>query len=195
VNVPTTCASGAGGLALAPGDYDCRLVIRDMQTGMSAVASTKAAVFQPASSDLTLSTPLLLVEEPGMPVLDAGPGKKVDPVAWRDAYSFDMLTHSAAIGPISRTHKKIAALVPYAFTGSGQAKVNLTASIVNQKTGERMPVEVRLTSRTQGAAMETAKFELSTEGLPPGRYLLYVYAEDPVSRTLAHTQTSFIISD
>jgi VWFA-related protein len=185
----------SAGLALGPGEYDCRLVIRDMQTGMSAVASTKAAVSQPASSNLILSTPLLLVEEPGMAVLDAGPGKKGDPLGWRDAYSFDMLTHSAAIGPISRIHKKIEALVPYACTGSGQATVKLMASIVNQKTGKRMPVEVGLTGRTQGETMETARFELSTEGLRPGRYLLYVYAEDPVSRTLAHTQTSFTISD
>jgi hypothetical protein len=161
---------------------------------MSAVTSTRAALGKGAGPGLTLYTPLLLVEETGTTILDGGPGTKSDLISWRDVYAFDRLTYSAAIGPISKLHKRIVVLAPYASAGPGQENVTLSASVVNMATGERMPVGIELTGKTQNAMMETARFELQTENLQPGRYLLYVYAEDGVSKALAHAQTSFVIS-
>ena len=184
----------SAGLAIKPGDYDYRVVIRDMGTGKSAVASTRAAIPQAADSALTLCTPLLLVEETGTSILDSGPGMKGDPISWTDIYPFDRATYSAAIGAISKLHKKILVVVPYDSAGPGQAAVTFSASAINMETGKSMPVRVELIGITQNRVMETARFELPTEDLQSGRYLLYVYAEDRVSKALAHAQTSFVIS-
>jgi hypothetical protein len=51
-----------------------------------------------------------------------------------------------------------------------------------------------LTGVTQGPTMETAQFELPTDGLEPGRYLLYIFAQDSESQARAHTQTGFAIT-
>jgi VWFA-related protein len=184
----------SAGLALKPGDYDCRLVIRDMRTGMSAVASTRVAVGQAGASDLRFCTPLLLIEEAGMPVMDAGPGLKADPVSWKDVYRFDPMWYSVAVGKISKSYQRIAVLVPYASAGVGKGKVVFSASVVNAATGQRAPVGIALTGVTQGATMAAAQFDLPTEGLEPGRYLLYIFAQDSESQASAHTQTSFAIS-
>jgi VWFA-related protein len=181
------------GLALEPGDYDCRLVIRDMQTGMSAVTSTRMAVGAAAPADLKLCSPLILVEEAGTPVVDAGPATKTDPISWKDVYGFDRLSYSAATGAISKSHKRVVVLVPYSAAAAGLANIVFSASIVSRGTGERMPVSVDLAGTTGNADMTVARFEFATEALKPGRYLLYVYAQDCASRTLAHTQTSFTI--
>ncbi len=61
---------------LGPGDYTCRVVVRDMDTGLSAVGSTKAAVRAPAAQGLRLWTPLLLAEETGTARVEAAAGKK-----------------------------------------------------------------------------------------------------------------------
>ncbi len=181
--------------ALKPGDYHCRIVIRDMQTGKSAVASTRAAIPQAPDSALTLCTPLLLVEETGTTILDSGPGMKGDPISWTDIYPFDRMTYTAAIGAVSKLHKKILVVVPYVSAGPEQAAVTLSASAIDMATGESMPVRVELTGMIQNGVMKAAHFELSAEDLQPGRYLLYVYAEDRVSKALAHALTSFIISE
>jgi VWFA-related protein len=184
----------SAGLALKPGDYDCRLVIRDMQTGMSAVASTRVTVGQAGASGLRLCTPLLLIEEAGMPVMDAGPGSKGDLVSWKDVYGFDPLSYSVAVGTISKNHQRIAVLVPYAPAGTGGGGVVFSATIVNTATGQRVPAQMALTGVTQGPTMETAQFELPTDGLEPGRYLLYIFAQDSESQARAHTQTGFAIT-
>ncbi len=182
------------GLALKPGDYDCRIVIRDMQTGLSAVASTRAAFGKAVGSGLSLCTPLILVEETGTPVLDAGPGKKGDPYTWSEIYPFDRMIFSAALGAVSKVHKKLTVVVPYSSAGQGPATVALSVSVINMATGEQMPAAVELMEKSQNAMMEMARFELPIVDLQPGRYLLYIYAEDSVSRSLAHAQTSFVIA-
>jgi len=47
-------------IPLEPGDYTCRLVIRDLATGLSAVSSAKALVPAATKSSLTLGTPFSL---------------------------------------------------------------------------------------------------------------------------------------
>lgn len=184
----------SAGLALEPGDYDCRLVIRDMQTGMSAVGTTRAAVVQGAASNLRLCTPLVLVEGAELPAMDAGPGTKADAVFWKDVYRFDPSSYSVAVGVIPKMHPRIYVLVPFAAAGAGRDNVIFSASVVNAATGQKMPVEIALKGTAPGAAMETAQFEVSTENLTPGRYVLYIYAQDSATKSLAHTQTSFTIA-
>ncbi len=50
--------SFAAGATLKPGDYSCRLVIRDMDTGLSAVASAKARIGKPQVTGLRVRHPL-----------------------------------------------------------------------------------------------------------------------------------------
>ncbi len=68
----------AAGTTLRPGDYSCRLVIRDMDTGQSAVASAKATVIKPQMTGIQLGTPLVLEARAGCSFLSAeleeGPG-------------------------------------------------------------------------------------------------------------------------
>ena len=44
-------------------------------------------------------------------------------------------------------------------------------------------------------AAEAVSLEFPVAGLAPGRYLLYVTAEDRVSKTLAHVQGALVITE
>jgi hypothetical protein len=55
------------GSSLAPGEYSCRLVIRDLDTGLSAVASARATVMKGGATGLQLGTPLILEPRADLP--------------------------------------------------------------------------------------------------------------------------------
>lgn len=122
------------GTPLEPGDYTCRLVIRDMDSGVSAVSSVRAAVRAAPEQGLRLGTPLLLRDETGCAYIDAA-------------------------------------------------------------TGKVLPVAFALVKRNWHPAAEAVSLEFPVAGLAPGRYLLYVTAEDRVSKTLAHVQGALVITE
>ena len=175
-----------------PGEYRLRLVARDMDSGMSAVASTRAAVAKPPPG-LALSTPLLLSPEPGGLYLEASGGRKKGSSDWKSVYPFDRQSVSPIAGAISGLNRKFLAVVPFAFPGGETPDLAISAFVLDGRTGRRLPVEPALVGRTEDGPAGTARLELLLEAVPPGKYVLYVHAEDRVSKTLAHTQTAFVI--
>lgn len=180
---------------LTPGDYACRLVIRDMDTGMSAVASTKKTVGAAPMSGLELHTPLLLAEATGSVLLEAGRGKSRDRLSWTEAYSFDRQKFTPVAGEVLRTLKRVLVVIPYSFRGAVQPDLGLSGSLINVASGARMAVTLSALDITPSGSGGVVSLELPTSGLPSGRYVLYVHAEDTVSKAKAHTQTSFVVAE
>ena len=183
------------GVALEPGDYTCRLVVRDMETGASAVGSVRASVREPqAATGLRLGTPLLLTSSGGGGYLEAGTPKGRAPLAWRDAYEFDRSFLAPAAGPVPRLTPRLEVLVPYAVPGTAEPEVVLTARLIDASTGAAVSAGAALVGRAAHGASETLTLDLPLDGLPPGAYHLYINAEDRVSGTKAGTRTTVTIS-
>ena len=90
------------GTQLEPGDYTCRLVIRDMDSGLSAVSSIRAAVRAAPREGLRLGTPLLLRDETGCAYLDArGPKGRLS-MPWREVYAYDRTLFAPVTGSVSK---------------------------------------------------------------------------------------------
>ncbi len=182
------------GTSLKPGEYSCRLVIRDMQTGLSLVASTRARVGAPPAATPRLDTPLLLVQETGTAFLEAD-GKGASRLSsWRDVYSFDRLVYSPATGAVPRFNRKILILLPYSVEAEKTADMGFSVSLVQSASGVKIPVACALAGKTRNGAKETARLELPIDGLEPGDYLLYIFAEDRASQARGHVQTAFTIT-
>ncbi|MCJ7487894.1 MAG: VWA domain-containing protein [Candidatus Aminicenantes bacterium] len=183
------------GVSLEPGDYTCRLVIRDMDTGVSAVSSVQATVRAAPGQGLRLGTPLLLKDETGCAYLDAGAAKGRATVTWGDAYDFDKTALSPAVGPVSKLTLRLVAVIPFAVPGTGEPDVVFSARLIDAATGAVLPVAFALVERNWHPAAQAVGLEFPVVGLAPGRYFLYLTAEDRVSKTLANVQTALIISD
>lgn len=183
------------GTSLAPGDYTCRLVIRDMETGLSAVSSTRAAVRTAPGQGLRLGTPLLLRDESGAAYLDAGTAKNKVAIPWGDAYEFDKTALAPAVGPVSKLTSRLIAVVPYAVAGTDEPDVVLSGRLINAASGQAVPVALTLVGRAWHSAAETVSLEIPLGGLAPGKYLLYINAQDRASKTMASTQISLVISE
>ena len=179
--------------SLKPGDYTCRLVIRDMETGLSAVGSARAAVRAAQEKGLRLGTPLLLQEETGGAYLDAGIPKARTFVPWGEIYAFDRTVLAPVAGRVSRLTPRLTAVVPYVVPGTAEPEIVLSASLINATGGEALPVAFTLVGRSWHSAAETISLEFPLSGLAPGAYILYINAEDRVSKTRAHAQTALVI--
>lgn len=180
------------GAALRPGNYTCRLVVRDMASGMSAVASRRATVTAPPASGLRMGTPLILVSGTGCALLDGDAGKTKGVPWWREEYPYDRISYSPVAGEISKYTKKVVAVVPCAVPGAAEPDLVLSGHLIDAASGGRLPVEFSLLSRAFARRSMTVTVEFPVEGLAPGRYVLYINAEDRISKSLGHAQTALV---
>ena len=181
---------GAGTFGEGPGDYSCRLVIRDMDTGLSALATAKARVTEPRSAGLQLGTPLVLEAGAGGSFLSASVKNANDTSAWPDVYAFDNMLFSPVFSEVSPAATAIRVIIPCAIPGGGQPELGLSANLANSASGERTAISILRTDRIQKGPLEILALELPAAGIAPGTYYLQFNAQDRVSGSLGHTFTT-----
>ncbi len=184
--------SFAAEMAVPPGRYTCRLVLRDLETGRSAVASTRVKIAS-ISSGFGLHAPLLLAPASASIYLEAVDRQKRESPSWREVYPFDRAQYSPLIGDISKASGRVLAVVPYTISGLGQPHVILSANLIDAVTGKRLAVPFYAQARFRNGATEIQYLEFSLEEVPPGKYLLYIHAGDSDSGAMAHVQTTLVV--
>jgi VWFA-related protein len=185
----------AAGATLKPGDYSCRLVIRDMDTGQSAVASTKATIVKPQIAGIQLGTPLVLESRAGCSFLSAGSKKAREAFPWADIYPFDSTELAPVLANLPADASTIQVVIPCAIPGGGQPELALSANLVNAASGERSPLSILRTDRVQKGALEILTLEIPTAGIASGTYYLHFYAQDRTSGSLGHAFTTLAVPE
>jgi VWFA-related protein len=183
----------ASGAALAPGSYRCRLVIRDMETGTSALGSAQVYVARKAFVGLSLHSPLLLIPESNVSYLEAATRKKKVISEWNDFYSYDRAQYSPIAGEVPEGTAKLFVAVPCSFVGLVQPEIVMTAYLVNSATGERIPLAGSVLDRVQKEGSEAQFLELLLENIPPGKYTLYLHAEAAGTKYVSYDKASLTI--
>jgi hypothetical protein len=178
---------------LEPGEYTCRLVIRDLDSGLSAASSVKTTVTAAPERGLRLGTPLLLQDGSGCEYLDTGPARAREAVPWSDVYVFDRATLSPVSGQISSLTPRLLCVIPYSVPGVGEPDVALSARLIDASTGTVVPLAASLAGTSRHGTLETAILEIPFPKLNPGRYFVYINAHDRVSKTNAHSQTPVVV--
>jgi VWFA-related protein len=184
--------SFAAEMAVPPGQYTCRLVLRDLESGQSAAASTRIKIAS-TSGGFGLHSPLLLAPASASIYLEAVDRQKRESPSWRDVYPFDRTHYSPLIGDISKASGHVLVVVPYTISGLEQPDVILSANLIDSITGERLSVPFYAQSRIRNGAVEIQHLEFSLDEVPPGKYLLYIHAGDLDSRARAHAQTMLVV--
>lgn len=182
----------AAGASLKPGDYSCRLVIRDMDTGLSAVASAKARIGKPQVTGLELGTPLVLEARTGGSFLCATTKKAKERFPWADIYPYDSSLYSPVFTKLPATATSIYVVIPCAVAGGGQPELSLSANLVNSATGERTPIAISRMDRVRKGPLDILTVEIPTAEIAPGTYYLHFYAQDRASGSLGHTFTTLV---
>ncbi len=187
------------GVSLAPGQYDCRIVIRNQDDGRGAVGACAVEMPKSAEGRLSLYPPLLLVPGSGAQYLNISIEKKgasTKGVALPQIYPFPLADYVPVIDGMEPGSSSIAAALRYTWQGEQGMEPQISAWIETEKSGAR----IALTSDLLGhAKSEDADFLLLEFGLskplPPGRYTLHIAAEDPVTKSRSETATELRVKE
>ncbi|MGZ5556065.1 MAG: VWA domain-containing protein [Candidatus Aminicenantales bacterium] len=183
----------AAGSSLKPGDYSCRLIVRDMDTGLSAVASTKGTIGKPQAAGLQLGTPLLLEWRAGCSFVSARAKKGQEVFPWGDIYPYDPSMFVPIFAELPAAASGIQVVIPCSTPGGGAADLALRATLVDSVSGAQLPAAAAVSNRVQKGPLEVLTLELPTAGIAAGTYYLHFYAEDRASGSLGHTFTKLIV--
>jgi VWFA-related protein len=186
----------ASRIALGPGTYKCRMIVRSLETGAAAVATASAFIPQRTTrvESLRLLTPLLLTEPGGAVYLEArsklyatggaSTGVAVSP------YPFDAGIFTPLFGPIPAGRPSIRAVLPCLVSGIPVPDIAIRAALIDGATGARTNLPILpLESRSDGDVVYFP-LVLDTGDLRPGSYVLYFYAEAAEARALSFATAS-----
>lgn len=170
-------------LPVDPGEYKCRVVIRNLETGRGAVASTSIEVPEKPESGIQLYSPLLLKPEKNAFYL-----KEPSVV-----YSFDSSQHSPLVEELAQGTNRILGMVRCSFSSIQQPDIILTANLNYHLTDIRktIPTTISILNRYQDDNTEVFLIELQTDRLQSGEYSLNLSAEDRHTQSHSSVITTF----
>lgn len=183
----------AGPFNEGPGEFSCRLVIRDMDTGMSALAATKALAAGPRSAGLQLGTPLVLEPGAAESSMSAIEIKGSRTSAWPDVYAYDHELLSPVFSEVSPATTVIHVIIPYTAPGGERPELALSASLADLASGGQSAISTLRIERIQKGPLGILSVDLPVVGIPPGTYCLHFNAEDRSSGSLGHSFTTLTV--
>lgn len=182
---------------LPPGEYDCRVVVRDLETGATAVGKESVLVPGASAAPLVLLPPLLL--RPGADVHYFGVQSK--PGATTGAgtpslaalFPFDPEQFSPLVGGLAVGSREVHAMVICGLEGGRGSGPELSFSLKESLSETELPVSHEVLSSKKTAQDGENRSRLAVlvrvqlPALGPGSYVLRVKAEDPTTGAVAET--------
>jgi VWFA-related protein len=165
------------GVDLKPGRYRCRVIVRDLETGMTCFASVAVEVPEGLPAGLSLRPPLLLVQDVPPVYITTNPTAEREVAAWKEFYPFDVARFSPVVGGVRAGASKIYAVIPYAPPGPSGVEIGWTAYLVRHESRERVPLTALPLASLKSGGLQVQFLELSISGLPPGEYDVRFRAE------------------
>ena len=173
--------------SLPPGEYKCRMVIRNLLTGKGAVGSDSAAIPEPVKSGIRLYPPVLLV--PGEKLFYQTISKKKNPeereggVSLFDLYPFLDGDYIPQFEGIEKETSKVLVGLRYSTVGIQEPDISLTASLIDPKSGEKTQLSLIILSSESRDATDILLLELQLPELKTGEYSLEIIAEEARTRS------------
>lgn len=168
----------ACGLAAKAGPLRCRVVIRNLDTGASAVSSVQADAPKPGPWRVRLLTPLLSSPLAVSKAIAWGRSDEPGRIRWQDLYPYEGLGHAPLLRRAVSEDEPLTIIVPYSVEGLTGPEINLSVSAIESGTGRERPVRLTPLQNFRRGFMETQILGLALDGLPAGEYSLRVRAED-----------------
>jgi VWFA-related protein len=182
---------------LPPGEYDCRVVVRDLETGSTAVGKESVLVPEASAAPLVLLPPLLL--RPGADVHYFGVQNRPGAPAGAGApslaalFPFDPERFSPLVGGLAAGSREVHTMVICGFDGGRGSGPALSFSLMESLSGPEFPVPHEVVSSQMASQDGEGRSRLAVlvrVGLPapgPGSYVLKVKAEDPATGAAAES--------
>jgi VWFA-related protein len=184
-------------LSVPPGNYKCRVVLRNLETGRAAVAGATAVVPERKTKELLLYPPLLLVPERGAIYIGENAarnsGSKAGSALFAKAFLFDPVQFAPYLKKSLKRNAEIWAAVRCAGENGNGARLKLSAFLFDSITGKEIPVPVAVIAEKNEKGERAFFIRLQIPEVEPDMYTFFLVAENAASGASSRIATNFII--
>jgi len=186
-----------GVVHLAPGRYDCRAVVRNLDDGRAAVGSCVIDVAPMAAEAPAIYPPLLLVPGPEaryLSVTSAGQVKGPEGLSITGIFPFPAKTYVPLVGPLEEGATSLCADLICIWKGERGGEKDLSARLFPEGSEEEVPITTELLAASSRDDKDYYLLSFEFPALPPGRYRLEIKAEDTATGSTVRTEGRFTVS-
>ena len=184
-------------LPLSPGEYKCRIVIRNLETGNGAKGSSLVVIPESSDSGLMLSPPLLLKPEKTAVYLKGTAVKKKEKegeyISLFDIYPFNSAQYTPLVEELKQGISKLLAVTRCSIIDIQEPDIEFTAHLIQHLTGQKIPLSSSIfyCKKEEGTYIFLIGFQLPK--LKPGRYSIEITAEETKSKLKSLTNTALTV--
>ena len=187
-----------GVAALAPGRYDCRAVVRNLDDGRAAVGSCVVEVAAPSAEGPMMFPPLLLVrgaEARYLNLASAGEPGGPEGFSISTVFPFPAKEYVPLVGPLEHGATSLLAVLRCIWGRERDAnrEIDLSAWLIAEGIGEPEPVEMDLLERGSRDEADFYLFEFELPDLVPGRYRLEIRADNAGTGSVVKSTGQFTV--
>lgn len=181
--------------SLSPGKYECRMIIRNLDTGRAAVASCSVEIPEPLESGSKLFEPLLLIPEKNSFYLKLSKEKNKEAqereLSISDIYSFLTNEHSPLLETIDQGTTKLLAIMRSSVVGIQNPNVELSAFLGQKPEAQKTRLNFSILSSKKDKDTDILFLEFQLPQLKPGIYSLDLVAMETSTQAKSQISRSF----
>ena len=182
--------------SLPPGhQYECRVVLRNLETGDGAVAFSSVEIPEEIDSGLRLYPPLLLIPEKEAFYLRAFKEQKKkpkkEPLSLVNIYPFLSNQHSPLVDILEKGSSKLLAIMRCSHREIDEPKIELSVHLTQHPSGEKTRLIYSILKTEKEKDSNVYFIEINLPEMLPGRYSLEMAAQEMASGAESRTVQTF----
>jgi hypothetical protein len=184
------------GTGLAPGRYECRAVVRNLDDGRAAAGACSVEMPEPASEGPLVFPPFLFVRGPQATYLNIAletQARGADPQLVSRIFPFPAKECLPLIGPLGRGSDFLGAVLRCEWRGERGGEIELAVRLFPEGGGEEIEIGAEVHDRRSEGEADLYLLGIEIPELPPGRYRLEIEAENPATGKTVRTTGLFSV--
>ena len=177
--------------------YECRVVLRNLETGDGAVASSSVEIPEELDSGLKLYPPLFLIPEKEAFYLRALKEQKKkskrEPLSIVNIYPFISNRHSPLVDTLEKGISKLFAIVHCSHRKIDKPKIELSAHLIQLPSGEKTRLLFSILKTEKEKDTNVLLLEINLPEMLPGKYSLEMTAQEMASGSESRTVQAFTV--
>ena len=181
---------------LAPGQYDCRVVIRNLDDGKGAVGACSVEVPEASGGELKIYPPLLLIAGQEMQYLHVFDPEKDDAsmsFSLFQVFPFPSKEYIPLVGELQQGTPSLYAALRCMWKGTREPEVRISAWLESGEGGQRNPLAIYILSSQRQEEADVLFLEIEVPELQPGRCVLHLLAEDAITGSSSRITSGFSV--
>lgn len=175
--------------------YECRVVLRNLETGEGAVALSTVEIPEELDSGLKLYPPLLLIPEKEAFYLKAQKEEKKKPkskpLSIANIYPFLSNRHSPLVDTLEKGSSKLFAIMRCSHREIAKPKIELSVDLIQHPSGEKTRLIYSILRTLEEQDSNVILIEINLPEMISGSYSLEITAHDAVSGSESSTVQTF----